>query len=63
MLVAAMLAGVGLLWLYCRYSAALAWRCAIPMALLGTIVELVSPSEWDTVTVPVVMLSAALILL
>ncbi len=63
MLAAATLAGVGLLWLYCRYSAALAWRCAIPMALFGTIVELVSPSEWDTVTVPVVMLSAALILL
>ena len=33
------------------------------MALAGMAAELLSPSEWDTVTVPVTMLSVALVLL
>ena len=37
--------------------------CALAMAVLGSIVELVSPSEWDTVTVPAAMLILALIIL
>jgi hypothetical protein len=36
---------------------------ALLMALMGTAAELVSPSEWDTVTVPAVMLVCALIIL
>ena len=63
MLVVSTLAGLGLLSLYCGYGIGISWKCALPMAVLGTIVELVSPSEWDTVTVPAVMLTISLILL
>ena len=37
--------------------------CVLLMALAGTTAELLSPSEWDTVTVPVTMLAVALVLL
>ena len=63
MLIVAVLAGAGLLSLHCGYSAGVSWKCALAMAVPGTFVELVSPSEWDTVTVPVTMLAIALILL
>jgi dolichol kinase len=36
--------------------------CALAMALAGTVTELLTSSEWDTVTVPVTMLAVALIL-
>jgi uncharacterized membrane protein YfcA/dolichol kinase len=36
--------------------------CALAMALAGTVTELLTSSEWDTVTVPVAMLAVALIL-
>ena len=63
MLLAATIIGSSLLSLYCGYDAGLSWKCALAMALPGTLVELVSPSEWDTVTVPVLMLIVALLLL
>jgi hypothetical protein len=49
--------------LYGGYPAAVSVICALTMAAAGTIVELFSPSEWDTVTVPVTMLAIALIML
>ena len=55
--------GTMFLWLYGGYSAAVSVSCALIMAAAGTIVELFSPSEWDTVTVPVTMLAIALIML
>jgi dolichol kinase len=57
------LTGIVLLWLFCRYPAGTSFLCAVIMAAAGTIVELFSPSEWDTVTVPAAMLAAALIML
>lgn len=57
------LTGIGFLGLYCGYPAGIAILCALLMAAAGTIAELVSPSEWDTVTVPVTMLIIALIIL
>ena len=55
--------GILFLWLYGGYSATVSVSCALTMAVAGTIVELFSPSEWDTVTVPVTMLAIALIML
>ena len=57
------LTGLGFLWLYCRYPAGKSWLCVLLMAAAGTIAELLSPSEWDTVTVPVMMLIIALIVI
>ena len=57
------LTGFTLLWKYCGYSADTSLICALTMAFTGTVAELFSPSEWDTVTVPAVMLAIALILL
>ncbi len=63
MLLASTMAGMGILRAYCGYPAETALLCTLAMAVTGTAAELVSPSEWDTVTVPVTMLAAALILL
>ena len=63
MFLVSVLTGTALLWLYCRYSAETSVFCALTMGIAGTIVELFSPSEWDTVTVPVIMLTIALIIL
>ena len=57
------LTGIGFLILYCGYPAGVSLGCALLMAAAGTIAELVSASEWDTVTVPVVMLVIALLIL
>ena len=54
--------GIGFLILYCGYPAGVSLGCALLMAAAGTIAELVSASEWDTVTVPVVMLVIALLI-
>ena len=62
MLVVSALTGIGFLWLYCGYPAGASLFCALLMAAAGTFAELISPSEWDTVTVPAVMLSIALII-
>jgi dolichol kinase len=63
MLVISLTAGTGILWLYSGYTFGTSILCAFLMALTGTIAELFSPSEWDTVTVPVIMLASALIIL
>ena len=63
MLLVSAFTGILFLWLYGGYSAAVSVSCALTMAVAGTIVELFSPSEWDTVTVPVTMLAIALIML
>ena len=57
------LTGILFLWLYCGYPLGTLLPCVLTMALAGTAVELFSPSEWDTVTVPVTMLAIALIML
>ena len=63
MLVVSAITGSMFLWLYGGYSTAASALCSLTMASAGTIVELISPSEWDTVTVPVIMLAIALIML
>lgn len=63
MLAVSALTGTGLLCLYSGYSPRTALLCVLPMVLAGTIAELFSPSEWDTVTVPVTMLALGLLLL
>ena len=62
MLAASALTGAGLFLGHCGYPAGVSLRYALVMAAVGTAAELLSPSEWDTVTVPVTMLAAALIL-
>ncbi len=63
MLVLSFSAGFGLLWLYHGYAVETAAVSALAGSLLGTCAELLSPSEWDTVTVPVVILIVLLLLL
>jgi len=60
MLIVSALTGFALLHLYCGYGAAHSAVCALIMSALGTAAELYSPSEWDTVTVPLAMLAAAI---
>ena len=63
MLGASALVGSMLLFLDGGYPAGIVIPCVLGMALTGTAAELLSPSEWDTVTVPVTMLAVALIML
>ena len=63
MLLASGLTGFMFLRLYGGYKAGTRLLASLVMAAAGTVVELVSPSEWDTVTVPAVMLAFALIIL
>ena len=63
MLLISFMMGIVVLWLHVGYEAHVSLLCALTMAVTGTAVELFSASEWDTVTVPVTMLAAALIIL
>ena len=63
MLAVSLLAGSVLLACFGGVSVPYAMLCAACTALLGTLVELLSPSEWDTVTVPVAMLTVLLLML
>ena len=63
MLAVSFLAGFGLLHLHYGYAPGFAAAAALAGAVPGTAVELVSPSEWDTVTVPVVILTLLLFML
>ena len=63
MFAASTLVGITFFCAYCNYSPGAAVPCALVMGAAGTFAELISPSEWDTVTVPVVMLAVALGLL
>ena len=63
MLAVSLLAGTVLLSLFGGVSVPYAMLCAACTAFLDTLVELLSPSEWDTVTVPVAMLTVLLLML
>ena len=63
MLISSVLAGTGLLFLRFHYPFHHCLLAAGMSALPGTLAELFSPSEWDTVTVPSVILILLLILL
>ena len=63
MLLLSTLTGTCLLRLCCGYPAGTSLFCSLLMAAAGTAAELISPSEWDTVTVPVTMLVLALAVL
>ncbi len=58
-----LLVGFCLLYFLFSYPSVTALTASSVMALAGTAAELLSPSEWDTLTVPVVELIIALILL
>ena len=63
MFTAAALVGIVILCLCSGSFTGTSILCVLLMALAGTTAELLSPSEWDTVTVPVTMLAVALVLL
>ncbi|MBR3276362.1 MAG: TSUP family transporter [Eubacterium sp.] len=63
MLAVSFVTGILLFTLRCGYGTGLSFACALVMAAAGTFVELISGSEWDTVTVPAVMLVIALVML
>ena len=62
MLVAAFLAGLPVLKLGQSLGWPMALLSATAGALAGTVTELFSPSEYDTVTVPVIVLAVLLAL-
>ena len=63
MLVISTLTGVVLLKVFGGYTTGISLLAALTMGFFGTVAELCSPSEWDTVTVPVTMLVFALLIL
>ena len=63
MLVTSFLAGILLLCVFLKHPVSDILPCCMMMAAAGTAAELFSPSEWDTVTVPVIMLIIALMML
>ena len=62
MLIVSLMAGTGMLTLAQGMSVLHALPISFIGALLGTATELVSPSEYDTVTVPTVIAAALLLL-
>ena len=62
MMVASFLVGTGLLWLYHGFALGFVILPVLIAALIGTIVEMLSPSEWDTVTVPIAILGFLMIM-
>lgn len=62
MLLVSAIAGTAMLMMAERLDFPHALLCALPVALAGTITELFSPGEYDTVTVPAVIAMALLIL-
>ena len=61
MFAAAFLFGTIVLRFYGDFSVGRAALAAFPAAAIGAVTELFSPSEWDTVTVPVVILIALML--
>lgn len=61
MFIVSSLIGFIFLLLYSGYSPLRAAATAVIAALFGTVVELISPSELDTVTVPITLLAVMLI--
>ena len=62
MLLVSFLSGVTILLLAQRMAFPRVVFAAAIAALLGTVTELISPSEYDTITVPVVILTVLLLL-
>ena len=62
MFAAAFLFGVIVLYFFGGFNTGRTAIAAFPAAVAGTVTELFSPSEWDTVTVPVVILIVLLLL-
>ena len=63
MFAAAFLFGVIVLHFFGGFNTGRAAIAAFPAAAAGTVTEIFSPSEWDTVTVPVVILIVLLLLM
>ena len=63
MFAASFLIGIAMLMLNYDYKAAEAAMSVFPGAVVGAATELISPSEWDTVTVPVAILAVLLLTL
>lgn len=61
MMIVSTVFGAGVL-LYSKYNVINALLCAVLGGLFGAVVEMLSPSEWDTVTVPTVVLIVLLTL-
>ena len=62
-LVVSFLTGMILLYLYCRYPFGRSFAASLTGAAAGAFTELISSSEWDTVTVPAVILAVMLVML
>ena len=62
MFAAALLAGLGVLGFFGNYSFGAVLPAVLLSAAVGAATELFSPSEWDTVTVPVAILTVLLVL-
>ena len=58
---AAFLAGAVILCLFGGLNPPRAVIAALPAAAVGAAAELLSPSEWDTVTVPLVILTVLML--
>ena len=56
-------AGFATLYFYGKYPPGRSFVCALVGGILGALTELISPSEYDTVTVPSVILAVELIIL
>ena len=63
MFLISLLSGTALLFLYFRLPFDHIAAAVFPAAIAGSITELYSPSEWDTVTTPVAILIVLLLLL
>ena len=62
MFISAFACGMIMMTVFGEYSLVRAILTSLPAALAGALTELVSPSEYDTVTVPVVILAVLLLL-
>ncbi len=62
-LVVSFLTGMILLYLYCHYPFGRSFAASLTGAAAGAFTELISSSEWDTVTVPAVILAVMLVML
>lgn len=60
MLIVSFLCGIAVFMLYCRFPFGKAILPVLAGAVIGTAAELLSPSEYDTVTVPVAILAVLL---
>ena len=62
MLIISFICGLAVFLLYCHFPMVKAFLPIIAGAVIGTAAELFSPSEYDTVTVPVAVLAVLLLI-